>query len=178
MKNKNRFENLVLIISSILSLLVGISFFFKDIFEFLNGSLVFYVGMLICFGIEIATYILTRKSYGNYSLFKALTYLRASVSGLKYMEEPSSNVIGYTLVGFSIIMIIIKLIRIDDLRNEGNTSVFINLFSMSLFILLSFLVITNIFKGITNEVLILGFFFVANSVLNLIENVGYIRFKK
>ena len=50
------------------------------------------------------------------------------------------------------------------------------LVSMIVGALLGFLVSTNIFIGITNKPLILGFFFTANGVLNLVENIGCIKF--
>lgn len=175
-KNNYSTERLVLIITSILTLLIGVSFFFNDYIKFLNGSLIFYVAMLLYFGVEFANYLLTRKYTGNDSLYKSLACIIASVSGLEYMNEPSSSVIGYTLIGWAIIMLVIKLIKIEELRNKKNNSIFINIFSMSLFILLCFLVITNIFNGITNEVMILGFFFIANAILGILETIGYIRF--
>ena len=75
-------------------------------------------------------------------------------------------------------MLIIKLIRIEDLRNKMNYSVFINIFSMSLFILLGFLTITNLYKGITNQVMVLGFFFTINGILNILEVIGNVKFCK
>ena len=94
------------------------------------------------------------------------------------MNEPSNYVIGITLIGWLIIMLIIKLIKIEELRSKVNFSIFFNIFSMSLFILLGFLVVTNILVGISNECLILGFFFTANGVLNLVEVIGDVKFSK
>ena len=174
----NKSLSIVLIITSILTLLIGIVFFLNSYFKTLNGSLIFYIAMLLYCGVEFANYILTKKITNKDSLYKALVCIIASVSGLKYLNEPSSGVIGVTLSGWMFIMLIIKLIRIEDLRKSSNNALIINIFTMSLFILLGFLVITNIFKGITNEVMILGFFFTANGIINLIETIGFIRFKK
>ena len=134
--------------------------------------------MLLNFGLEFTNYLLTKKVTGMDSLYKSLAYIIASVSGLLYMKEQSNLVIGYTLVGWLVIMLIIKLIRIEDLRNKLNYGVFINIFTMSLFILLGFLVTTNIFVGITNIPMILGFLFTANGLINLIENISSIKFDK
>ena len=73
-------------------------------------------------------------------------------------------------------MVVIKLIRIEDLRKELNYSVFINVFSMSLFILLGFLTITNLYKGISNPCMMLGFFFTVNAILNIIDTIGNVKF--
>lgn len=171
-------KNIILIITSVFVLLMGISFFFNDFITFLDSCEIFYVVMLLYFGAEFTNYLLTRKITGMHSLYIALTCLIASVSGLKYMNEPSNMVLSITLASWMVIMIVIKLIRIEDLRNKLNNSVFINIFSMSLFILLGFLVITNLYLNISNECLMLGFFFTANGILNLIETLGNIKFCK
>lgn len=175
-KDEIKSKNLVLIITSIFILLLGLSFFFSEFITFLSGCEIFYVVMLLYFGVEFTNYLLTRRITGMHSLYVSLTSLIASVSGLKYMHETTNMVLSITLAGWMILMIIIKLIRIEDLRKDLNNAVFINIFSMSLFILLGFLVITNLYKGITNECMILGFFFTANGVLNLIETIGNIKF--
>ena len=177
-KDEVKIKNLILIITSVFILMLGVSFFFSDFITFLNGCEIFYVVMLLYFGAEFTNYLLTRKITGMNSLYISLVSLIASVSGLKYMNEPSNIVLSITLAGWMVIMIIIKLIRIEDLRKELNNSAFINIFSMSLFILLGFLVVTNLYNGISNECFILGFFFTANGVLNLIENIGNIKFCK
>ena len=159
-------------------LLIGMSFFFIKFITFIDGCELFYVAMLLYFGCEFANYILTRKVTGMHSLYVSLACLIASVSGLKYMNEPSNMVLSITLASWMIIMIVIKLFRIEELRSELNNSVFINIFSMSLFILLGFLVVTNLYLSISNEALMLGFFFVANGILNIIETVGNIKFCK
>lgn len=177
-KDEVKTKNIILIITSIFVLLMGISFFFNDFITFLDSCEIFYVVMLLYFGAEFTNYLLTRKITGMHSLYIALTCLIASVSGLKYMNEPSNMVLSITLAGWMVIMIVIKLIRIEDLRSKLNNSVFINIFSMSLFILLGFLVITNLYLNISNECLMLGFFFTANGILNLIETLGNIKFCK
>ena len=177
-KDEIKSKNIILILTSIFVLLLGVSFFFNDLIVFLDGCEIFYVVMLLYFGAEFTNYLLTRKITGMHSLYIALASLIASVSGLKYMNEPINMVLSITLASWMIIMVIIKLIRIDDLRKELNNSVFINIFSMSLFVLLGFLVITNLYLSISNECLILGFFFTANGILNLIETLGNIKFCK
>ena len=177
-KNEVKSKNIVLIITSILVLLIGMAFFLSEFISAMEGCLIFYVAMLLYFGCEFTNYLLTRKISGMNHLYISLACLIASVSGLKYMNEPTNMVLSITVAGWMIIMVIIKLIRIEELRNQLNNSVFINIFSMSLFILLGFLVITNLYLGISNECLMLGFFFVANGILNIIETIGNIKFCK
>lgn len=177
-KDEVKTKNIVLIITSIIVLLIGVSFFFNDFITFLDGCEIFYVAMLLYFGCEFTNYLLTRKETGLNSLYISLACLIASVSGLKYMNEPTNMVLSITLAGWMVIMVVIKLIRIEDLRNKMNNSVFINIFSMSLFILLGFLTITNLYQDISNPCLMLGFFFVANGMLNFIETLGNIKFCK
>ena len=177
-KDEKKSKNIIIIITSIAYLIIALSFFFSKYTSLFDGCTVFYVVMLLYFGLEFTNYLLTRKVTGIDSLYKSLAYIIASISGLLYMNEQSDLVIGFTLVGWLIIMLIIKLIKIEELREKLNYSIFINIFTMSLFILLGFLITTNIFIGITNQPLILGFFFVSNGILNLIENIGNIKFDK
>lgn len=177
-KNETKTKNIVLFITGIVTLMLGLSFFFNDFITFLDGTEIFYVIMLLYFGCEFTNYLLTRKKTGMHHLYISLATIIASVSGLKYINDPSNLVIGITLIGWLVIMLIIKLIKIEELRNEYNYCVFINIFSMSLFILLGFLVATNILKGISNECFILGFFFTAYALLNLMEIIGNIKFEK
>ena len=177
-KNEVKNKNIILIITSILTLLLGVSFFFERSISFIDGCKIFYIVMLLYFGLEFTNYLLTRNQTGMNSLYISLTCFIASVSGLKYMDEPSNLVLTVTLIGWMVIMLIIKLIRIEDLRNKMNYSVFINIFSMSLFILLGFLTITNLYKEITNQVMVLGFFFTINGILNILEVIGNVKFCK
>ena len=177
-KDEIKSKNLILIITSIMSLLLGISFFFSNYITFVDSNQIFYLIMLLYFGFEFANYILTRNVTGMHSLYISLACIIASLSGLKYMNEPTNMVISFTLIGWIIMMVIIKLIRIEDLRNKNNYSVFINIFTMSLFILLAFLVITNIYNGLSNTNLMLGFYFTVNGILNIIETLGNIKFCK
>ena len=175
-KNEKNSKNIVIIITSILTLLLGLSFFFSKYIVLFDGCSVFYIAMIIYFGLEFTNYILTKQNTGMDHLYKSLACIIASVSGILYMKQQTNLVIGYSLVGWLIIMLIIKLIKIEELRNNLNSVVFVNIFTMSLFILLGFLVTTNIFMSITNIPLILGFFFISNGVLNFVENISGIKF--
>lgn len=177
-KDEVKTKNIVLVITSILTLLLGCSFFFDNIIVFLDGAELFYVAMFLYFGLEFTNYLLTRNITGMHSLYISLACIIASFSGLSYMKYSTNMVLTITLIGWLVIMLIIKLIRIEDLRNQNNYSVFINIFTMSLFILLGFLATTNLYREITNPCLMLGFFFTVNGILNLIETIGNIKFSK
>lgn len=175
-KDEIKTKNIILVITSFFTLLIGVFFFIEDGIKFLEGNEVFYVAMLLYFGCEFTNYLLTKAVTGMHSLYVSLACLIASVSGLLYMNEQTNLVLSFTLIGWMIMMVVIKLIRIEDLRKELNYSVFINVFSMSLFILLGFLTITNLYKGISNPNMMLGFFFTVNSILNIIETIGNVKF--
>ena len=177
-KDEIKSKNTILIITSLLILMLGVSFFFSKYITFLESSEIFYVVMLLYFGLEFTNYLLTKKVTGMHSLYISLACIIASFSGIRYISQPSNMVISITLIGWMVRMLIMKLIRIEDLRNNNNYSVFINIFTMSLFILLGFLTVTNIYKEISNINLMLGFFFTVNGILNLIENIGNIKFIK
>lgn len=177
-KNEIKSKNIILIITSIFILFLGISFFLSNYVKYFESSEIFYVVMLLYFGAEFTNYLLTRKIRGMHSLYVSLACIIAAFSGLRYLSEPSNMVISFTLIGWIVMMVIIKLIKIEDLRNKNNYSVFINIFAMSLFILLGFLVVTNIYKGISNTNLMLGFYFTVNGILNILETFGEVKFIK
>ena len=134
--------------------------------------------MLLYFGAEFTNYLLTRKETGLHSLYASLACIIASVSGLLYMDEKTNMVLSITIASWMVIMVVIKLIKIEELRNELNPSIFINIFLLSLFILLGFLCVTNLYRSINNPCLILGFFFTTNGIINMIETIGNIKFSK
>jgi len=177
-KDEIKSKNVILTITSIFTLLIGCTFFFDDSIKFVTGTEMFYVAMLLYFGAEFTNYLLTRKVTGMHSLYISLACLIACVSGLLYNNEQTNLVLTFTLIGWSIMMLVIKLIKIEELRNNLNNSVFINIFSISLFILLNFFTITNLYKEISNPNMMLGFFFVVNAILNFVENIGNIKFCK
>ncbi len=177
-KNEVKSKNIVLIITSIITLLIGLSFFFTDFIPLIDSESLFYIVMLLYFGISFANYMLTKNMTGMHYLYISLVSMIAGFSGFKFIDNPTNIVIALTLCFWFITMIIIKLIRINILRNERNYSVFVNLFSLSMFILLGILTITNIYVEITNASMMLGFFFTVNGLLDLIENIGNIKFCK
>ena len=177
-KSELRTKNIVILTSSIILLFIGMIFFLEDYISFIEGNKIFYLVMLIYFGVEFINYLLTKKMTGMNSLYISLVSLIASVSGLLYGGNNTNLVITITLGGWMFSMVIIKLIRINDLRNKLNNSVFINLFTMSIFILLSCLTLVNIYKGLTNIVMMQGFFFVVYGILNLIETMANIKLCK
>jgi len=175
-KDEIKTKNIILIITSLCTLLIGCAFFLESGIRLLEGNQVFYIAMLLYFGLEFTNYLLTRAVTGMHSLYISLSCLIASVSGLLYMNEQTNLVLSFTLIGWMVLMVVIKLIRIEDLRNQLNNSVFINIFSMSLFILLGFLTITNLYKEISNANMMLGFFFTVNAILNIVETIGNVKF--
>ena len=74
--------------------------------------------MLMYFGLEFTNYLLTRQITGMHSLYISLACLIASVAGLSYMSDPTNIVLTITLIGWLIIILIIKLIRIEDLPTD------------------------------------------------------------
>lgn len=176
-KNSKKNKNIVMIITSILSLLLGVSFFFSKDIKFVSSTEIFYIILLLYFGLDFTNYLLTRKESGLNTLYKALVSMIASFAGLKYASSSSNIVLSVVLGGWSFAMLVIKLIRIEELRDKNDYSIFVNLFCMSLFILLCFLTITNLYLNISNKVMILGFFFVVNGIINIVEVLGNIMIK-
>lgn len=67
-------------------------------------------------------------------------------------------------------MSIIKLIKVDYYHDRNNKMFYINMTSLILFLIIGVLTGINLFFDNTVQVLILGYFFIANGLLNLAED--------
>ena len=89
-KNELRTKNIILIITSVSLLIIGILFFLEDYISFIDGDKIFYVVMLLYFGLEFTNYLLTKNMTGMNSLYISLVSLMASVSGLLFGNKDTS----------------------------------------------------------------------------------------
>ena len=67
-------------------------------------------------------------------------------------------------------MAVIKLIKLDYYHDRENGMFYVNLVTFSLFLLIGILTSVNLYFSETVQVLMLGFFFVINGLLNLAED--------
>ena len=158
-----------LIVSSVLVLL-GILMLGVSFLKFLEPNSILYVTFSIYSLIKIIEVIISGKVGDNEDIYTAIACALAAISGFKFMDYDTPMVLGITLAAWVGIMSIIKLIKLDYYHDRENGMFYVNLVTFSLFILIGLLTSINLYFSETVQILMLGFFFVINGLLNLAED--------
>ncbi len=159
-----------LIVSFVL-LLMGILMLIVPFLEFMEPNMLLYVVFSIYALVKIIEVIITKNNNGDYEdIFTAIACSLAAISGFKFISYDPPMVLSLTLASWVGIMAIIKLIKLDYYHDRENGMLYVNLITFSLFLLLGFLTSINLYFNETVQVLMLGFFFVINGLLNLAED--------
>lgn len=168
-KNYKKTKNLVNFISSLSIIILGILFFIVPTVSNMEPNKILFVVMLLYFGVKISEYILTRKSRDSETIWVAIACFLASASAIQYGSIASNILVSVSLSVWVLILTIIKLIKINEYREQENTLMYINIVTMSLFILLGVLSVVSIYREIVSINLILGFFFIIEGILHSLE---------
>ena len=158
-----------LIISGVLVLL-GILMLGVSFLKFLEPNSILYVTFSIYSLIKIIEVIISGKVGDNEDIYTAIACALAAISGFKFMDYDTPMVLGITLAAWVGIMSIIKLIKLDYYHDRENGMFYVNLVTFSLFILIGLLTSINLYFSETVQILMLGFFFIINGLLNLAED--------
>ena len=158
-----------LVISSIL-LIMGILVLVVPFLEFIKPNALLYVVFSIYALIKIIEIIITPKTDDYEDIFTAIACALAAISGFKFIDYDPPMVLSITLISWVGIMSIIKLIKLDFYHDRKNGMFYVNLITFSLFLLIGLLTSINLYFNETVQVLMLGFFFVINGILNLAED--------
>lgn len=159
-----------IIISSILTLM-GIIMLIVPFLGFMKPNALLYVTFSIYALIKVIEVIITKpKNSDNEDIFTAIACALAAVSGFKYINYDPPMVLSITLASWVGIMSIIKLIKLDYYHDRENGMFYVNLVTFSMFLLLGLLTSINLYFNETVQILMLGFFFVINGLLNLAED--------
>ena len=159
-----------LIVSGIL-LLMGLLMLILPFLGFMQPNILLYVVFSIYALIKIIEVVIT-KNYGGDTedIYTAIACSLAAISGFKYINYDPPMVLSITLASWVGIMSIIKLIKLDYYHDKENGMLYVNLVTFSMFLLLGLLTSINLYFNETVQVLMLGFFFVINGLLNLAED--------
>ena len=103
-------------------------------------------------------------------VMSAIACALCAISGFKFGSYNEPKVLGITLASWVGIMAIMKLIKLDYYHDRENGLFYVNLITFALFLTLGLLTSINLYFNETVQVLILGFFFVVNGLLNLAED--------
>ena len=162
-------DRMNLIVSGIL-VLMGILLLVVPFLGYIEANKLLYITFSIYALVKIIEVVLTGKVGDNEDIYTAIACALAAVSGFKFISYNTPMVLGITLVAWVGVMSIIKLIKLDYYHDRENGMFYVNLVTFSLFLLLGLLTSINLYFSETVQVLMLGFFFVINGLLNLAED--------
>ena len=177
-KNYIKTKNIINFLSAISVILLGSLFFVVPNVNNMESNKILFVVMLIYFGIKISEYILTRQSKDSECIWVAIANILASTAALQYGELESNVLVSISLSVWILILTIIKLIKINEYRDAENNLMYLNIITMSLFLLTGTLSVITIYKEIININMIIGFFLIIEGILHTIEIVFAIKQKK
>lgn len=159
------------IIVSFVLVLMGILMLIVPFLGFMEPNMLLYVVFSIYALIKIIEIIIVKNSTTDYEdIFTAIACALAAVSGFKFINYDPPMVLSITLASWVGIMSIIKLIKLDYYHDRENGMFYVNLVTFSMFLLLGLLTSINLYFNETVQILMLGFFFVINGLLNLAED--------
>lgn len=167
---KNKLRDRVNIIVSGVLVLIGVFMLIFPFLGYIAPNSLLYIVFSIYALIKIIEVIITPKTSDHEDIYTAIACALAAVSGFKFAGENSAMVLSITLASWVAIMAIIKLIKLDYYHDRENGMFYVNLVTFSLFILLGLLTSINLYFNETVQILMLGFFFVVNGLLNLAED--------
>ena len=159
------------IIVSFVLVFIGIAMLILPFLGFMEPNVLLYVVFSIYALVKIIEVIIVKSKNGDYEdIFTAIACALAAVSGFKFINYDPVKVLSITLASWVGIMSIIKLIKLDYYHDRENGMFYVNLVSFSMFLLLGLLTSINLYFNETVQILMLGFFFVINGLLNLAED--------
>lgn len=158
-----------LVVSSFL-VLTGVLTLLVPFLLFMKPTTLLYIMFSSYALIKIVEVILTPKTHDNEDLLTAIACALAAISGFKFGSLEPTMVLSITLASWVGIMSIIKLIKLDYYHDRENGMLYVNLVTFSLFLLLGLLTSINLYFNETVQILMLGFFFTVNGILNLAED--------
>ena len=169
-KKEKRVRNITNLIISGILVLLGICMLVLPFLGYMEPTTLLYVVFAIYSLIKIIELIIAPRESDHEDLYTSIACALAAISGFKFGSEPSPMVLSITLASWVGIMAIIKLIKLDYLHDRENGLFYVNLITFALFLTLGLLTSINLYFNETVEVLMLGFFFVINGLLNLAED--------
>lgn len=147
--------------------------------NFMNVKTIF-CGVLIIYAVlNCIKYILTRKSKDFEGLLTFLASFITLVVALKIDITLKPWNLAVSLFIWVILMSLIKLKKSDYYNDRKNKMWIIKMVSLGLFILTGILSTINLYYTVDIQILVLGFFFLINGILDLLEPLcSYIQTEK
>lgn len=131
-----------------------------------NASMVFYTLMSIYAGLELIEYVVSRDSQESLCLFFASGV--CAFSGFFLRNYDSNVVLSLTLVAWSLMIAIIKIISLEKIYVKKTNLFIIKLTSLSMIVLIGLLVAINIFYRISIIGYMLALLYISYGFLELL----------
>ena len=163
-------EEITNIVISIVLIFIGIFLLIYSHIGNLKAITLLYLVFLIYGLMKIIEYSFSSDKKDKEDLFTGIISLFGVLSSLFFKDYNGQLLISITLVTWVGFMSIIKLIKVDYYHDRNNKMFYINMTSLILFLIIGVLTGINLFFDNTVQVLILGYFFIANGLLNLAED--------
>ncbi len=155
------------LISSLLLVLIGIILLsFRNLMD--NANYLFYYIMDFYALIKLIEYFLTKKAKEYKNLLIAIVSLLAGSIGFIFNLNDTPMVLSITLTSWVSLVSIIKLIKVDYLMDRQNKMWYIEIIFLGIFILIGILTSINLYFNATVQILVLGFFFLINGILEMV----------
>ena len=156
-------------ISNILLLIIGVVLLSLGILKIGNIKVLFISVMVIYAIINFIQYFLTRQSKDYEGLYTSISSIVIALMTLFFYKE-NSLTIALLLLGWTSIMAIIKFIKTDYYNDRRDRMWKIRIFTLVIFI------ITGVFSSLSllvvdNKILLLGYYFFINGVLETIDPI-------
>ena len=168
-KNYRKTKNFINFLSSMSVVILGSLFFLIPTISEMEPNKILFIVMLLYFGIKICEYILTRKAKDAEAIWVSISSFLAASAAIQYGSIESNILVSISLSVWIVILTIIKLIKINEYREEENALMYLNIVTMSLFVLVGILSVISIYYQTISINLILGFFFITEGILHSFE---------
>ncbi len=173
--NINKRDKINLLISFVLVLL-GIILVIYPLVGHLSPNILLYALLLIYGVLKFIEYIKSRLESDREDLLTGVICVLVALSGIVFFDNDSALVLSLTLASWVSLLAIIKLIKMDYYHNRKNIMVYTNLITFLLFLFIGLLTCLNLYFDYTVQTLVLGYFFIINGLLNLLEDAVRISF--
>ncbi len=177
MKKLTKRDKMNLIVSLVL-ILFGIILLIYPIIGNLTPNKLLYVTLGVYGVIKLFEYLNSDDKKDREDLYTSIACLLAALSGVFFYNNSSNTVLALTLAIWTGVMSIIKLIKLDYYHDRGHEMFYTNLITFVLFLSLGLLTSINFYFDYTVQTIVLGYFFIINGLLNLLEDAVRISFKK
>lgn len=161
----NKHYSTQLLIDVVIITLGFIIYLFPHVSD-MNASIVFYTLMSIYAGLELIEYIITKSSEESLLLFFSAGV--CAFSGLFLKEYDPSVVLSLTLIGWTFMVAVIKIISLEKIAARKTNLFIIKLTSLSMIVLIGILVAINIFYRISIIGYMLALVYISYGFLELL----------